>query len=271
MKAIILSAGQGRRLLPKTAHAPKCALSIAGKSIVERQIDTLLAAGIDSVTVVVGYGADHVRHLLDKRYDPAQVKAVYNPLFQVADNLVTCWVVRREMNEDFILLNGDTLFEPAVLSRLLDSPSQPITLATNVKPCYDADDMKVRLDDTRLVRIGKDLPLNQVDAESIGMIRFQGKGPGDFRDALERAMNRPEAFKQWYLSVIDTMALTRQIHTQSMQGLGWTEIDDLEDLARAQRLVAHWDRRNGSMSIPALQVLPGGGPHRLPLEIQAQK
>lgn len=252
MKAIILSAGQGRRLLPKTAHAPKCALSIAGKTIVERQIDTLLEAGIDSVTVVVGYGADHVRHLLDKRYDPAQVKTLYNPLFQVADNLVTCWVVRREMNEDFILLNGDTLFEPAVLARLLDSPRQPITLATHVKPSYDADDMKVSLDATRLVSIGKGLPLDQVDAESIGMILFQDHGPQAFCAALESAMDRPEAFTQWYLSVIDTMASSWQIHTQSMHGLGWTEIDDLDDLARAQRLVAHWDARHGSPSLPTL-------------------
>ena len=255
MKAIILSAGQGRRLMPKTAHVPKCALSIAGKSIVERQIDALLGADIGSVTVVVGYGADHVRHLLDQRYDPDQVRIVYNPLFQVADNLVTCWVVRREMNEEFILLNGDTLFEPTVLARLLDSPLRPITLATNLKPCYDADDMKVSLDGTRLIRIGKGLPPNQVDAESIGMILFRGEGPRDFRDALESAMNRPEAFKQWYLSVIDAMASSRQIHTQSMQGLGWTEIDDLDDLARAQRLVAHWDTRNGSVPIPDLHNL----------------
>src|SRR3989338_1833100 len=60
MKVLLLSAGQGRRLLPLTAGIPKCALPIRGRSILEWQLETLAGCGIDRVTVVVGFAADHV-------------------------------------------------------------------------------------------------------------------------------------------------------------------------------------------------------------------
>ena len=84
MKAIILSAGQGRRLLPLTAEVPKCALQIGGRSLVEWQITQLIKCGIDQVTVVVGFEADKVEHLLRSHYRPDQVQTLYNPFFSAA-------------------------------------------------------------------------------------------------------------------------------------------------------------------------------------------
>ena len=107
------------------------------------------------------------------------------------------------MTEDFVLLNGDTLFEPAVLERLLASPRRPVTLATDHKSNYDVDDMKVGLSGERLLRVGKDLPKEQTDSESIGLMLFRAQGPGLFRQSLERAARNPGALSQWYLSIID--------------------------------------------------------------------
>ena len=241
MKAIILSAGQGRRLLPLTAQIPKCALSIHGQSLLEWQIGELRACGVASVTVVVGFGADKVEGFLARRYRQHQVRTLYNPFFTMSDNLVSCWVARTEMTEDFILLNGDTLFETAVLQRLLSAPARPVTLVTDYKPAYDADDMKVTLDGARLVRVGKDLPPEQTDGESIGMLLFRGEGPALFSAALERAIRRPQALKQWYLSVIQEMARSDLVATLSIEGLQWTEVDCAADLEQAEKLVARWD------------------------------
>jgi len=94
MNAVILSAGQGRRLLPLTADNPKCLVNIEGQSIIEWQIDELAKSGIDRIWVVAGYHADRVEQLLLRRYGPDRVEMLYNPTYSWADNLLSCWVAR---------------------------------------------------------------------------------------------------------------------------------------------------------------------------------
>lgn len=240
MKAVILSAGQGRRLLPLTEGIPKCALTIHGRSLLEWQLAALVRCGVDEITVVAGFAADHVERILAAAAIPARVRTIYNPFHAMADNLVSCWVARHEMTEDFVLLNGDTLFEVAVGRRLLAAPPAPVRLAVDRKPAYDPDDMKVSLDGERLVRVGKQLPPEASHAESIGFMAFRGEGPARFREALERAVRRPEAMRLWYLSVIDEMARSGVVWTVSIEGLEWAEVDFPEDLDAAAKLVPAW-------------------------------
>lgn len=240
MKVIILSAGQGRRLLPYTKEAPKCLVPIQGRPLLAWQIDALRRCGVEDITVVVGFMADAVEAKLAELYGENSIRTLFNPFFDVADNLISCWVAREEMREDFMLLNGDTLFELAVPKRLLAAPAHPVTLAVSRKDHYDGDDMKVIREGDRLVRVGKTLPLDQVNAESIGMMCFRGDGPRLFRAALERAVRDPRALKQWYLSLIDSLADTGVVWTQPIWDLGWTEVDCPADLRRATAPGSPW-------------------------------
>ena len=176
MKAIILSAGQGRRLLPYTKSTPKCLLELSQKPFIEYQIDTLLQHGVDEIVVVVGYAASKVKQVLQQRYDSNQVRTLYNPFYEVADNLASCWMARKELYGEFMILNGDTLFEAAIIERLISANDYPITLASDKKSAYDEDDMKIAHDQGRILNIGKKLPLERVNAESIGAMKFTNKG-----------------------------------------------------------------------------------------------
>lgn len=238
MKALLLSAGQGRRLLPMTAQCPKCMLPILGRSLIEWQIDELSASGIDRVTVVVGYRADQVERLLTKRYGANRISLIHNPKFAETDNLVSCWMAREEMNEDFLLLNGDTLFEVAVMRLLLNGSARPVTVVTDHKSSYDADDMKVTLAGEKLINIGKDLDPEKADGESVGIILFRGEGPALFRAAVEKAMRDPSAYRKWYLSVIREMCQTMPVWTCSIRGLRWCEVDYPADLKSAENVVS---------------------------------
>jgi len=155
----------------------------------------------------------------------------------VSDNLVSCWTAHDEMNEDFVLLNGDTLFEAAVLNRLLEMGDHSVTVVVSQKSEYDADDMKVELNGCRLVKIGKDLIPDQVDGESIGMILFRDRGPMMFRDAIKKALRDPSSQTKWYLSVIDEMARNSPVWTCSIHGLQWCEVDYRADLKQAEKVV----------------------------------
>ena len=238
MKAIILSAGQGTRLLPMTATIPKCLLDIQGKTIIEWQIDELHKCGVDQITVVTGYGADKVEDLLQRRYGPQRVQTHYSPDYATTDNLVSCWKVREQMTDDFILLNGDTLFEAAVVKSLLKSPASPVTVTVNHKDIYDADDMKVSMEGSRLTKVGKDIPSGNIHGESIGMILFRDTGPAIFKSRLENAMADSKSIRRWYLSVIDEIAQEITVLTCSIKGLAWCEVDYPADLKQAVRVVA---------------------------------
>lgn len=248
MKVIILSAGQGKRLLPLTAASPKCLLAIEGKALIEWQIDELRKCGIHQIVVVTGFRADKIDALLHRRYGSEGLKTIYNKDYATADNLVSCWAAHAEMTEDFILLNGDTLFEANVLKALMQSSGNPITVVVSHKSAYDADDMKVKMDGGRLVQIGKTIPQEEIHGESIGMIRFHGQGPALFCSAMERALRDPKAAGYWYLSVIDEMARQMPVWTCSTDGLEWCEVDYPADLKHADRVVAACVRNEGAGS-----------------------
>ncbi|KIO50442.1 sugar phosphate nucleotidyltransferase [Nitrosospira sp. NpAV] len=237
IKTIILSAGQGRRLLPLTENIPKCLLPIGGKPIIEWQIDALLAAGIHNITVVTGFKSSLVEALLQNYANRAQINTIFNPFFEVADNLASCWIARSAMDYDFLLLNGDTIFDEALLIQVLNSASAPITLSVSHKPIYDADDMKVQLDENGWVKhVSKSLSADQVDCESIGLIFFRENGPQLFRNAVEDALRDQAKLKYWYLSIVDGLAAKQLVNTYSVPGHLWCEIDFIGDLAKAEAL-----------------------------------
>jgi choline kinase len=214
-------------------------LPVGGRTVLEWEIESLLAAGVDQATVVIGFGASKVDQVLAERCPPAvRVGTVFNPRFADADNLISCWAARDRMMEDFLLINGDTLFEPGIVRRLLASPPAPVTIAVGRKDSYDEDDMKIVRDGSILRRIGKDLPKDGCDGEAIGMILFRGQGPRLFRQALEDVALSPDAARLWYLSVINEMASRGLVQTVSIDGLRWAEIDFPDDINVAQGVVA---------------------------------
>jgi choline kinase len=245
VKAIILSAGQGKRLLPLTTDIPKCMIPLAGRPLIDWQISALLECGIDEISVVTGFAADRVEKHLAAAYPGHGVTTRYNPFYPVSDNLATCWLIREEMDDDFILLNGDTIFRAPLLEALLAAEPRDITVTTDRKAAYDADDMKVALDGERLVRIGKDLPPAMVGAESIGMLLFRRRGPALFRRTVEEALRQSAGLKRWYLSAIDELAREHAVWTCCIAGQPWAEVDYPADLSAAAAVVDGACREDG--------------------------
>jgi len=240
LKAIILSAGQGSRLLPLTADRPKCTLPIAGRSLLEWQLQQAALAGITEAVVVTGFHSDQVEQIT-ARIGSIRVRTLFNPFYAVADNLGTCWIARGEMDGAFVLINGDTLFEAAILRRLLAAdPALPITLVSDRKPAYDEDDMKIIAEGQQLRRVSKKLDYAMVNGESIGMIRFQGEGVARFRNKISAMMQSGEGLKRWYLSAIDELAQDGGVAICPIEGLSWCEVDDRDDLAQAETVVSRW-------------------------------
>lgn len=245
-RAIILSAGQGKRLSPLTDRRPKCLIDLSGRSLLGWQLERLQAAGVSEAVVVTGFGANLVEaEIAGLELPNIEVRTQYNPFFGLSDNLASCWIARHEFDGEVMLLNGDTLFQTGVAERLMAAPEAPITVTIDRKPAYDSDDMKVLTQGSRLKAIGK--TIEAYDAESIGFLRFSAEGAQLFSRALDEAMRRPEGLRRWYLSVIDHIAQTTDcVHVCSIEGLEWGEMDFPEDFAHNSEMTSRWKQEDAA-------------------------
>jgi choline kinase len=241
MKAVILSAGQGSRLGHLVDERPKCLIDFIGRTLLDRQLDTLEANGVNEAVVVTGFHDDRIEETLAKRSGGPNVRTIFNPFYKVADNTGSLYMAREELIGDCLVWNGDTLVSNALMQRVVANDRSGICVTIDRKDGYDDDDMKVVEEDGRLKAIGKRLDLDTVNAESIGLLAFRSGGAERFRDAIEAAMRTPEGMTIWYLRVINNLAQSSDVWTLDIRGEEWGEVDFPPDVEIARGLTARWD------------------------------
>ena len=241
MKAIILSAGQGSRLGHLVDEAPKCLIDFNGRSLLDRQLDTLEANGVHEAVVVTGFHDELVQQAIARRSGGPTVRTIFNPFYKVADNTGSLYMAREELAGDCLVWNGDTLVSRTLMERVVGNERSGICVTIDRKQAYDEDDMKVVEEGGRLKAIGKRLELGTVNAESIGLLAFRAGGAEQFREAIERAMRTSEGTTIWYLRVINHIAQGGDVWTLDINGEEWGEVDFPPDVDSARELTARWD------------------------------
>jgi choline kinase len=240
-KAIILSAGQGSRLGHMVDNRPKCLIDFSGRTLLDRQLDTLEANGIDEAVVVTGFHDELVEKAIAQRAGGPRVRTVFNPFFKVADNLGSLFMAKHELEGDCLVWNGDTLVSRSLMAKVVVNKRSGICVTIDRKDAYDDDDMKVVEEGGQLKAIGKRLPPKGINGESIGLLAFRDGGAELFREHIERDMRTPEGTTIWYLRVIHHIAQQADVWTFDIEGEEWGEVDFPPDVERAQELTARWD------------------------------
>ena len=245
MKAIILSAGQGSRLGHLVDQKPKCLIEFGGRSLLDWQLDTLVANGVDKAVVVTGFHDELVDQAIAARGRGPKVRTIFNPFYKVADNTGSLFMARSELAGDCLVWNGDTLVSDALMAKVVGNAQPGICVTIDRKPAFDEDDMKVVEEGGLLKAIGKRIERDGVNAESIGLLAFRGGGAERFGSAIDQAMRTPEGTTIWYLRVIHHLAQSEDVHTLDISGEEWGEVDFPEDVAAAEALCKGWDSGPG--------------------------
>src|SRR5688500_6826128 len=136
MKAIILSAGQGSRLGHLVDDQPKCLIDFSGRTLLDRQLDTLAANGVGEAVVVTGFHDELVERAIAERSGGPQVRTVFNPFYKVADNTGSLFMAREELAGDCLVWNGDTLVSRSLISRVVGSDTSGMYVTTNLRDVY---------------------------------------------------------------------------------------------------------------------------------------
>ena len=139
--AVIAAAGLGTRL---GLGKPKCMVSIAGRTILDRQLELL--SDVPDVRLVVGYlEHDVIAHALQLRRD---ITIVRNPAYRTTTTQQSYWLGARYLREPCVYLDGDIIFEPQSFFAFLENaeahaPLIAITAAKTDQAVFTMNDREI--------------------------------------------------------------------------------------------------------------------------------
>lgn len=216
MKAMILAAGRGERLLPLTAHLPKPLLPVGDRSLLEHQLDRLREAGITDFVINVA----HLGELIEDRLKDGADRGVSIRYSRESDGpLGTAGGIRRALpllgQAAFIVANADvyTDFDYAGLPAI---PAGVAHLVLVANPAHNA---------------AGDFSLEGTRVGNSGEPRFTFAGIGVYRPALFAAL--PEA-RARLAPLLRAAAAQGQVTGQIHHGR-WLDVGTPERLATARR------------------------------------
>ncbi len=238
MRAFLISAGKGTRLYPLTKNTPKSLLEVGeGLTLLEAQLHSLQEAGIVDITIIVGYRAEQIEAKLHKYNKDFNINTVYNPFYDVSNNLISIWMARHLMQDEFITINGDDMFTSSVIKNLMKSKNN-ITMVMDEKDDYDEDDMKIVHKDGLVLEVSKKIDSAKANGESVGIIKFSGHGPQIYINTLEEMVRDPENRNVFYLKAIQQIIdKGYPVHFSKCNEGDWGELDFHPDLVMIREYV----------------------------------
>ena len=173
MIGVILAAGMAKRLRPLTDTKPKCLLKVGERTLLERTVDAMAAAGISEFVVVTGYRADQIRDFLDNLEKPESLGKpsftyLHNADYEHNNNIYSLWMAGQVVRgKEFLLMDSDILCDPAAVLRI--ASEKEAALAVNRHELGE-EEMKVVVDDQmHITEISKTCRPEDAMGESVGI------------------------------------------------------------------------------------------------------
>ncbi|NKB69099.1 MAG: NTP transferase domain-containing protein [Candidatus Latescibacteria bacterium] len=247
MKAIIIGAGRGIRLMPETSSYPKCMMDgLGGRRVLDWMLEACAQNGVDDIVFIGGYHIEKVQtaypHL-----------RFYNNTDWPNNNILeSLMCAAPELDTDCLISYSDIVFRPAVVEQLLASPAaDALVVDTAWRSRYQdrtdhGEDQAENtvVEDGLIRRLGKHVSGQGSHGEFIGLARLSGATAQRLRKRYEelRPQHLHRPFQQ--AATIRKAYLTDMLQEMIDRGTefapvdiaaGWAEIDTPQDLAWARR------------------------------------
>ncbi len=233
--ALLLAAGTGSRLLPLTKKSPKCLTLVNETSILERLIKSLNQNGFKRLLVVTGHLEDCIRDFLETRAGNIAIEYVFSPLYKTTNNIYSLWMARYLINESFLLIESDLVFDPSLLKEML----YPDRIAiAKMKPSLNGS--TVTIDATNTIDA-----FHSDGSGGSGRIRYKtvniySLSVSSWYLVIEKLNQFILAGKvnDYYETVFSQLVIEKKLSLEAVffDHKPWYEIDTAEDLASAERL-----------------------------------
>lgn len=249
-KAIILAAGRGTRLQLLTELRPKPLVEVNGVSILCNALAQLQAVGVTEVTIVVGYRKHAIQYAIGAHYGAMAVRYIESERFAETGSAYSLWLARSELlSGSLFLLEGDIVFERAVLDRLVSDPATDVAAVAIFDHRMQGSavllDGERRIIELRTGQTAADLHEDRpVLFKTINLFRF---GAATLRDHLLPELDAQHAAggTNLYLEQILQQLIEQgrlDLTAVHCGDLKWYEIDSPDDLSIAEAIFGTHER-----------------------------
>jgi choline kinase len=246
MKALILAAGRGTRIQSIHGDHPKCLIrSDDGRAILDHQIDSLLAAGITDIGIVVGYEKEQIIGHVFKNYRDLWDRFFFieNSRYATTNNIYSFWLAEEWLDrQPFVCLNADVVFDPQILAPAVKSQA-PITMI--VDPDWRDETMKVVISGNKVVRMSKRIQKHEFNGTYIGITSFSARVQQELFARVNELVHSGRENEFFNVAVQQLADEGVHVGFTNTDDLPWAEIDDPGDLEFARSHV-----------FPRLMLLP---------------
>lgn len=246
MRAIIIGAGRGSRLMPTTADTPKCFAQVGDKRILDWTLEAFAENGVTDICFIGGYRIETIR----EAYPTFTFR--HNDDWENNNILESLMYAEDLMDQPFICCYSDTLFTPEVVRLLLQS-EKDISLVVDTDwlsrythrtehPSDDAE--KVTVQNGQVTRVHREIPESEARGEYIGVAKFSQAGAKtlkeDYRKAKEEFARLPfreaKVFEKAYLIHLFQQMLEEGVEMSHVDTPGgYIEIDTQQDFEFARQ------------------------------------
>ncbi|MCV3422941.1 phosphocholine cytidylyltransferase family protein [Campylobacter lari] len=248
MRAIILAAGFGSRLMPLTTDNPKCMVEYKNKKIIDYEIQALKENGIHEICVVGGYLFDVLKDYVGKNYN---LELFYKNENYDKTNMVQTLFCAREFlqsciedRQDLIISYADIVYFKDSIEKIkqskddfaviVDKSWKELWVKRFENPLDDAETLK--LDNDFIVELGKKAKsYDEIQGQYIGLFKFSYhflKEVLKTYDELDRTLLYDEKdFKNMYMTSFLQILINKYKNAKAIEINGnWCEIDFMSDL-----------------------------------------
>jgi len=236
MKAIILAAGVGSRLRPITNQKPKTLVEVNGKPILGYILDSIEQNGITSVVICVGFMAEKVISFCKLNYPSLRFTFIENKEYDSTNNMYSLYLARTNLDSELLLMNGDLVYDPAIIKGLKKEKHSCVAVD---KDRYLEESMKVVVDGEGLINsISKKITPHDAFGCSIDIYKIVKRDAKVIIGEMEKIIEVNKDSNQWTEVMLDNLFSSGKLkaYPYLIENKRWSEIDNFEDLAHAEKL-----------------------------------
>lgn len=233
--ALLLAAGTGSRLLPLTKKSPKCLTLVNETSILERLVKSLNQNGFKRLVVVTGHLEDCIRNYLETRAGNLTIEYVFSPLYKTTNNIYSLWMARDIINEPFLLIESDLIFDPSLLKEML----YPDRIAiAKMQPWLNGS--TVTINGSNTINAFHSDAINDSGPVRYKTVNIYSLSVASWYLVIEKLNQFILAGRvnDYYEKVFSQLVIEKSLSLDAVffDHKPWYEIDTIEDLASAERL-----------------------------------